>query len=211
MMLRTNMTLDLVFQQRFKEFGATPKGSFWLSKTRQNNRFAIICEQVKENVRNLPTSIADIGCGYGALVPYLKENDSLLCERYYGVDICSDLIAYCKAHWEDYDHRFNIGVGPAYPVDVTVMSGTYNLSITKRVSVWEDYIFKCFEICWSMTEIAMIFNLQVEAKARISRSHIYYANAANILEKCVQRFGPTRIIRTKDLQKDATFVVLRNN
>ena len=57
----------------------------------------------------------------------------------------------------------------------------------------------------------MIFNLQVEAKARISRSHIYYANAEIIFVKCVQRFGPTRIIRTKDLHKDATFVVLRNN
>ena len=57
----------------------------------------------------------------------------------------------------------------------------------------------------------MIFNLQVENKARISKNYIYYANTANILAECLQRFGPTRVIRTKDLYKDATFVVLRHN
>lgn len=211
MMLRTNMTLELVFKQRFKEFGATPKGSFWFSKTRQNNRFSIICEQIKRNVDKLPASIADVGCGYGALVPYLKKNECFPREIYYGVDICSDLIAYCKAKWEDKDHVFNIGVVPPNPVTVTVMSGTYNLSVTKRINDWEDYIFQCLEVCWSMTETVMIFNLQVEDTARISKSYIYYANTANITQQCVQRFGPTRVIRTKDLDKDATFVVLRGN
>ena len=209
MMLHTNITLDLVFRQRFKEFGATPKGSFWLSKTRQNNRFSIICEQVKGNVDKLPASIADVGCGYGALVPFLKQNNCFPLARYYGSDICSELIAYCKAHWEDEEHIFNIGIGPDNPVTVTVMSGTYNLSVTKLIDDWEDYIFQCLEICWSMTETAMIFNLQVEEIARISKSYIYYANTANIIEQCVKRFGPTRVIRTKDLDKDATFVVLR--
>ena len=210
-MIRTNMMLDLLFQRRFKEFGATPEGSFWISKKRQNNRFSIICEQVKETVGKLPTNIADIGCGYGALVPYLKKNEYFLCERYYGVDICSDLIAYCKATWEDKDHIFNIGVGPVNPVTVTVMSGTYNLSATERINDWEDYIFQCLDICWSMTEMAMIFNLQVEERARISKSYIYYANTENITEICLKRFGPTRVIHTKDLKKDATFVVQRDN
>ena len=210
-MQQINKNLDFIFQRRFKQFGPTARGSFWLSKSRQNDRFAIICEQVRATLNESPMTIADVGCGYGALVPYLQEKRPFPFECYYGIDICFDLISYCKLTWADQNHIFKIGAAPPLPVTVTVMSGTYNLSVTKCLRQWEDYLFQCLEVCWGKTKSAMIFNLQVEDTARISKSYIYYADIPTILTQCVRRFGPTRVIRTKGLAKDATFVVLRRN
>jgi len=93
----------------------------------------------------------------------------------------------------------------------SVMSGTYNLAATKDVFAWENYIFECLKKCWSKTSKAMVFNLQISERAKISESNIYFAEKNKIIETCVALFGPTRVIFDKDLPNDATFSVINRN
>ena len=93
----------------------------------------------------------------------------------------------------------------------TVMSGTYNLAMTEDPLEWEEYMFKCLSDCWKLTSDAMIFNLQVSNKQRVSDSNIYFAEKNKIIETCVALFGPTRVIFDKDLPNDATFSVINRN
>ena len=93
----------------------------------------------------------------------------------------------------------------------SVMSGTHNLAVTKDVFAWESYIFECLEKCWNKTSKAMVFNLQIADKAKISDSNIYFAEKSKIIETCVTLFGPTRIIFEDNLPNDATFSVINRN
>ena len=89
------------------------------------------------------------------------------------------------------------------------MSGTYNLSTTTNVSLWEQYLFSCLNECWAYTKTAMIFNLQISKKSKISSQNIYYANASDIIDFCVSKLGPTRIVRDNSLENDVTFTVVK--
>ncbi len=66
--------LRRVYEQRFDIYGKTPAGSFWVDKCRQMARFDVIFSQIKKNICG-EYSLADIGCGYGALVDYLLTKE----------------------------------------------------------------------------------------------------------------------------------------
>ena len=73
-----NANLQVKYNKRFKKYGPNPEGSYWLSAHRQDLRFDVIFEQVIKYRNKEGFSIGDIGCGYGALLPYIENN---YCER----------------------------------------------------------------------------------------------------------------------------------
>ena len=181
------------YSKRFEKFGATAKGVFWASTARQEKRFDLILKEIQKISRNdIVLEIADIGCGY-----------------YEGFDINPNFIKHCRNKFSDANLRFIIGNRPLSKKDFITMSGTYNLATTTDVSLWEQYLFSCLSECWSYTKTAMIFNLQTSKKSKISSQNIYYANASKVIDFCVSKLGPTRIVRDNSLENDATFTVVR--
>ena len=202
--------LSQIYWNRFEQFGSTPQGSFWATEARQTRRFEIILSETDKLSGAAGCSLADIGCGYGALVDYLLKRPASSVTSYIGYDISEQLIAACKHKFEKPWARFICSSAPDQEQDFSVMSGPFNLAATRDLVLWQNYVFDTLQGCWSHTKVAMIFNLQVASSARISpQSHIYYANSEQVLEHCVARFGPTKRLVHPDLPRDATFVVLK--
>ena len=153
--------------------------------------------------------IADIGCGYGSFADYLNRNHNRIKFNYEGFDINSKFIKHCRSKFSEANLRFIIDSKPSSKKDFVTMSGTYNLATTTNVSLWEQYLFSCLSECWSYTKTAMIFNLQTSTKSKISSQNIYYANASKVIDFCVSKLGPTRIVNDNSLENDATFTVVR--
>ncbi len=153
--------------------------------------------------------LADIGCGYGALLSYIKTKGYYNRIDYSGYDICPSLINECKRR--DKFMSFEIGVEPKLRTMFTVMSGTYNLAPTKSIRIWQNYVEECLKKCWEKTSKAMIFNLQLAKKEEISTTNIYYADCNRILELCVSLFGPTKLVKNSSLPNDGTFVVVNKS
>ena len=203
-------TLSQIYWKRFQQFGSTPQGSFWATEARQALRFEIILCEIDKLSGAEGFSLADIGCGYGALVDHLLKRPATAVTSYIGYDISDQLIATCKRGFEQRWVSFICSPAPRQEQDFSVMSGPFNLAATRDVVLWQNYVFAALQACWSHTRVAMIFNLQVAPSARISpQSHIYYANSDQVLEHCVARFGPTKRLVHPDLPQDATFVVLK--
>src|SRR5688572_8846018 len=59
------------FDKTIKTHGADPKGVDWKSQEAQDLRFDQLLKLHPD--KSQPFSIIDYGCGYGALVNYLKE------------------------------------------------------------------------------------------------------------------------------------------
>jgi SAM-dependent methyltransferase len=204
-------SLSQTYWKRYQEYGATPKGSFWLTKSRQNQRFELILKAMPKLTQPHDITLADIGCGYGALAQYLATDQHFDHIAYSGYDISPDLIQECQTKYKNPRFHFALGTYPKVATNCVVMSGTYNLAATRQLTVWEDYVIECLQKCWEKTIHTMIFNLQVAPKAQIAHDCIYYAQARNILDLCQKRFGPTKITSHPNLAHDATFCVTRSH
>ena len=202
--------INTQYSKRFREFGATPKGVFWVSTERQETRFDLILKEI-QNISPGQTvlDIADIGCGYGSLADYLSRKLSRSDFKYEGLDINMDLIEHCRRNFLETNIRFAVGRKPLSNKDFIIMSGTYNLATTKDVSLWEKYLFDCLSECWAYTKSAMIFNLQTSKTRKIASQNIYYAKTSDIIDFCVTKLGPTRISRDASLENDVTFTIVR--
>ena len=199
--------LQKIYWNRFVKYGATPTGSFWLSKIRQDKRFKLILDQIMLVSPAANLSIADIGCGYGALAAYLSNDTRFRDVDYTGYDISPELVSASQQKLADSQFQFQVGTCPDLPTKFVVMSGTYNLAVTQYLPVWEEYVFDSIKTCWNKTAKAMIFNLQVAKTAHIARDNIYYADCDSVIELCNTLFGPTEVIFDPSLPNDATFTV----
>ena len=204
-----DVSLARKFEARFKKYGATAKGSYWINTTRQNLRFQILLQETTRLQKQGSFSIGDIGCGYGALAHYISKTPHARSVSYYGYDISETLISYCKNSTKLEWATFKKGSQPHMELDFCVMSGTYNMSASQKVDEWEDYIFRNLSECWLRTKKAIVFNLQIDDRARISSENIFYGNKASILRRCNLNFGPTRSKRHNSLPQDTTFVIQR--
>ena len=202
--------LEKKYAKQFKKYGATPEGSYWLGSNRQNLRFKILLQEIAKLQDHWELSLGDIGCGYGALAQYISDEYSSKDLRYYGYDISKDLINFCQKNYSLSGAKFNIGTKPHLEVDICLMSGTFNLTATKNLTEWEDYIFKILTDCWLKTKKALIFNLQTSNPAYISEGNIFYADKRSVSSRCSLLFGPTSLVHHTDLPHDTTFVVQRN-
>ena len=198
------------YSERFKKFGATPKGVFWVSNERQETRFNLILKEIQNiSPKKTVLDIADIGCGYGSFADYLFKKLNRSEFKYEGLDINEDFIEYCHRNFLDSSLRFAVGGKPSSNKDFIIMSGTYNLATTKNVLLWEQYLFDCLSECWAYAKSAMIFNLQTSETRRIGSQNIYYARTSDIIDFCVTKLGPTRITRDISLENDVTFTIVR--
>jgi 2-polyprenyl-3-methyl-5-hydroxy-6-metoxy-1,4-benzoquinol methylase len=197
------------YWQRFQQYGPSAKGSYWASEARQELRFKLIIEEIFK-LSNEPTiELADIGCGYGAFISYIKQSNYLGKVKYTGYDVCANLIKECKKKEKENWINFEVGTEPRSTSMFTIMSGTYNLAATLDLNDWESYVKTCLKNCWKKTSKGMVFNLQIAKVEEITKTYIYYANQSKILELCVSLFGPTKMVTNSYLPNDITFSIVK--
>ena len=202
-----NKVLADTYTKRFLKFGATPEGSYWLNASKQNLRFKILLEEVSKISRLQKITLADVGCGSGALQFYIDSSALAGHVSYYGYDISKSLIDYCEQRIQTPNATFHLGDRPHLMVDFCLMSGTYNLTTTRNVTKWETHLYSSLSKCWERTKTAMIFNLQSDQEGYISKGNIYYCKVSSVLSRCREFFGPTVCVHHELLSKDATFIV----
>ena len=86
------------------------------------------------------------------------------------------------------------------------MSGTYNLSVTKDIKIWEKYILKNLNNIWKQTNKIMAFNLLHHKEKKI-RQGLYYTDKSWIKNICEQNFGKTEIVFSPILPDDILIIV----
>ncbi len=153
-------------------------------------------------------SIADIGCGYGRLYEVIKERNLDSKVQYYGFDINEKLINFCKNNKDFKNVEFAINASPFKKTDYIVMSGTYNLTPTNNISLWEDYIIKNLKGNWKFVKKAMIFNCLIKEKKEITKS-LYYSELSWIKKICEENFCHPIITKHKILKEDITIILNR--
>ena len=201
-----NKQISYIYNKRFDTFNNTPKGVFWNSKLSQDLRLNIILDKILQNAKSDEFSIADIGCGYGRFYEILKERNLDDKVKYHGFDINQKIINFCKNNKDFVNVKFGISALPFDDTDYVVMSGTYNLTPTNDMSLWEDYIIKNLTNNWKFVRKAMIFNCLIKEKRKIEKK-LYYTELSWIQKICDRNFCDPEVIKHNLLKDDITIIL----
>ena len=201
-----NKQISNIYNKRFDNFNNTPKGVFWNSKLSQDLRLNIILDKILQNTKSDEFSIADIGCGYGRFYEILKERNLDDKVKYHGFDINQKIINFCKNNKDFVNVKFGISALPFDDTDYVVMSGTYNLTPTNDISLWEDYIIKNLTNNWKFVRKAMIFNCLIKEKRKIEKK-LYYTELSWIKKICERNFCDPEVIKHNLLKDDITIIL----
>jgi SAM-dependent methyltransferase len=173
----------IYYEGRLQEFGAIARGVDWNSAESQANRFD---ELVPADALGSTTSLLDYGCGYGALLPYLRDRgwSGLYC----GYDVSPSMTA--AARQLNPDVAEFVDEAPAQPFERTVASGLFNVRLHFDDDVWHSYITTALDTMWELTTGAMAFNmLTSHSDADHRRQDLYYGDPGRYLNHCLARYS----------------------
>src|ERR1700675_2411439 len=126
-----------LYSESLGAHGAAPRGVGWKDVASQRLRFA----KLLEVARGFPTpfSINDLGCGYGALHGYLKEEGFAVC-AYHGYDISESMLAQARRQVAAPEAEFRDGDRLTTRADFSVASGIFNVRLSATIADWEAYV-----------------------------------------------------------------------
>ena len=204
-----NQRIYKIYSKRFLKYHNTPKGVFWNSKLSQDLRLNIILDKILDNTKVDPFTIADIGCGYGRLFEIIRERNLESRIRYSGFDINKNFISFCKSNKKFENANFYVDTQPHHNFDYIVMSGTYNLTPTNNIKLFEEYLRQNLKSNWNKVSKAMIFNCLI-SRERIIKNKLYYTEISWIKKFCEENLNKPIISKHKLLEEDITIFIQKN-
>lgn len=131
-------TIAEYYTRKVKEFGCTPLGVDWTCGATQEMRFV---QLLKLCDFGSPFALNDLGCGYGALVAFLRRRHGDCAIDYVGVDLSGEMIARARTRWRRADRvRFAQGSVSPRAADYSVASGIFNVMLDTPTEAWEAHV-----------------------------------------------------------------------
>jgi SAM-dependent methyltransferase len=175
------------YTEKIVEHGATPRGVDWNGEESQVIRFEQICRVI--DPENISFSLNDLGCGYGALLDYLRGKQSAC--TYQGVDVSREMIiAAEQRHTADDKARFVISAKPDRIADFSVASGIFNVRLGRTDTEWFDYLQSTLDVLDRTSALGFSFNcLTSYSDEEKKRDYLYYADPCQLFDLCKRRYS----------------------
>lgn len=183
------------YASKLARYGATPLGVDWSCAPTQELRFVKLLNVCDFGA---PFSLNDIGCGYGALLGFLRRRHRSPPVDYLGLDLSEDMISQARALWTNCSRsRFAIGHEVDRIADYSVASGVFNVKLYTATDEWEDFIEHILDHMKATSRNGFAANFlkalpnQCDGPAELYRSHsdrwlkychARYSNQVDILE-----------------------------
>ena len=171
---------------KLRQFGATPLGADWKNLESQQLRFAQLLRVAERESR---LSVNDFGCGYGALVDYLRADGRPY--EYGGHDASPAMIEAARAQYgSDAACQFTAERAALSQREYTVASGVFNVKGSTPNSGWWDYVSRSIDDIAAASSKGFACNfLTSYADAPKMRGDLFYADPSEVLRHCLGRFG----------------------
>lgn len=190
-MNKKNETLSAVksyYSEKVAEHGANPKGVDWNGLESQNVRFEQLCKILPSDSQQT-FSLNDLGCGYAALVDFLKLSDAMF--KYAGYDLSSEMIEHGVSRTRQYsDVKFHCSDRITNVADFSIASGIFSVKLDQSDEIWLDYIKEVLENLDAMSEKGFAFNCLTKYSDKDKmQSHLFYADPGEIFDFCKRKFS----------------------
>jgi SAM-dependent methyltransferase len=179
--------VERYYSGRFAEHGATARGVDWNSPESQEVRFAQLASACP---RGEAFTLLDYGCGYGALLPYLRERGFAV--SYTGVDLSAEMLEHARARFAgETGVRF---LGPDAPLeksDVVVASGIFNVRLDVDPDSWHAYVVSTVRLLSDTSRRAFAFNcLTSYSNPERMRPDLYYGDGPAFFDFAKRELAP---------------------
>jgi len=182
--------LNQFYKEQLERYGSTAQGVNWKDEHAQTLRFVQLLKILENQEGRF--SINDLGCGYGALAPFMLQagfQDFV----FRGYDLSEDMIQKAK---ETYQH---ISQASFYTIqktqemeeaDYCVASGIFNKKLHLKEFEFLSYILETLEIMNEKSHKGFAFNMLTSYSDKDKqRDDLYYANPNFIFDYCMRNFS----------------------
>lgn len=190
------------YNAKIAEYGQDVRALSWGNIDSQQIRFKILSEIGDLNNR----SILDVGCGFGDLYLFLKEQNTHL-KKYIGIDINPQMVATARAKLSEVtievkdilDNKLN------EKYDYVVASGIFSLETPDWQAVTEKIISKMYQL----SEIAVGVNFLSSLTTGAKLPHAHYANPADMINFVAKNLSTRIVLRHDYRPNDFTLYIYK--
>ena len=130
--------VDRYYTGRLGRFGPTPLGVGWTCLPTQELRFVQLAKLFDFSAA---FSLNDIGCGYGALLAYLRRRHRKTPVDYLGLDLSQAMVDEGRRKWRSAGGvQFAAPAGIYRSADYCVASGIFNVKLGHDRAAWERLV-----------------------------------------------------------------------
>ncbi len=200
--------VEQYYADRLERFGPTPRGVDWNSAESQELRFSRLLEVVRPADAAAPPSLLDVGCGYGALLDYVRERSLAL--DYRGFDISEAMIAAARVRHAGSDEAiFASDVRRLAPATYAVASGIFNVKLSFAVEEWREHVLDTLSALDRWSTAGFAFNmLSTYSDPDRRRDDLFYADPREVFDLCLRQFS-TRLALLHDYPLFEFTVIVR--
>jgi len=175
------------YAEKLAEHGDTPRGVDWNGEESQTVRFAQLCKIIDPKTPNF--SLNDLGCGYGALLDYLRGKHANC--TYLGVDVSQEMIKVAEQRHATADQaRFITAAEPDEVADYGLASGIFNVRLGRSDAEWFDYLQATLDVLDRTSSLGFAFNcLTSYSDEDKKRDYLYYADPCRLFDLCKRRYS----------------------
>lgn len=179
--------VERYYSKKIAEHGDTPRGVDWNGEESQMVRFAQLCKIIDPKTPNF--SLNDLGCGYGALLDYLRDNHANC--TYLGVDVSQEMIKVAEQRHAAGDRaRFITSAEPDEVADYGLASGIFNVRLGRSDTEWFDYLQATLDVLDRTSSLGFSFNcLTSYSDEDKKRDYLYYVDPCRLFDLCKRRYS----------------------
>jgi SAM-dependent methyltransferase len=181
------------YDGKLAEHGPTPAGVDWNGGDGQQLRFDQLLAVIRPG--DVPFTLIDYGCGYGALLDRLVERWPDV--RYVGLDVAPGMLREARRRHANRPRASFAPIDAAIaPVDFTVASGVFNVRLDHDVDRWRAHVLATLDRMVALSRKGIAFNaLTAHADGHLVRPDLFYADPGWLLDHCLRRYGRDAALR----------------
>jgi hypothetical protein len=136
-----------------------------------------------------PFTLNDYGCGYGALVPYLRSHG--YDAHYRGFDLSASMLEHARnKHGDSPRAIFKDREEQLEPADYTVASGILNVKLDVADEDWREYVLATLDTLARLSLRGFAFNMLTSySDADKMRPDLYYGDPRFFFDHCKRTYS----------------------
>ena len=180
-------SVERYYSRRFAQHGPTARGVDWNSAESQETRFAQLARACPAD---RTFTLLDYGCGYGALLPFLREHGFAF--EYTGFDLSVAMLEHGRACFAGEAGVRFVGAGDALePADVVLASGIFNVRLDVDADSWHAYVLSTVRRLSALSRRAFAFNcLTSYSDPERMRADLYYGDGPGFFDFAKRELAP---------------------
>ena len=179
--------VEQYYTDKVTRHGPTPRGVDWSCQPTQDMRFV---QLLKLCDFSQPLRLNDIGCGYGALLGYLKRRHRRANVDYLGVDLSAAMIAHAQRLFGERPlTSFEAASRATRVAHYSVASGIFNVKLDQPHEVWEQFIADTLQQMSNTSLRGFAVNFLAPPQHAGPVAELYYAEPQQWRAYCEQALG----------------------